>query len=313
MQTLRTGSQGPDVRRWQEFLAAQGYDVTPDGNFGPHTAAATKAYQQAKGLTADGVVGDGTWAAACQDGMQAAAAAPAPADDKTAPVEPPPQAQDEPSPLNVHGDHDGHDSDIVQHAHPPVTGATRLGQAVLAKVESMLNLREDAGPNQDHGGQIRKFFIEGVQWPPSTWDNWSGVPAKPEWCAAFASYCTRQGYGEIGAPVPVKLCASADDTERGFSKANRFIARAALFAADGSVIPGARRPGPGDMIVWRNHVGLLKELRDDGTFLTVEGNTWQGTVRNDGVYQLTRKSTEKMSSGDWKLHGFCLTASFENE
>lgn len=56
--TIKLGSKGEDVKRWQGAVNA-----TPDGDFGPKTDAATKAWQAAHGLTADGVVGPKTWAA----------------------------------------------------------------------------------------------------------------------------------------------------------------------------------------------------------------------------------------------------------
>lgn len=45
----------------QYLLNARGYHVTVDGNFGPLTDAAVKAFQTDNGLTADGVVGNKTW------------------------------------------------------------------------------------------------------------------------------------------------------------------------------------------------------------------------------------------------------------
>lgn len=57
--TLRRGSIGSDVSRWQGILGVQA-----DGNFGPQTEAATKAWQLSHKLVADGVVGPATWAAA---------------------------------------------------------------------------------------------------------------------------------------------------------------------------------------------------------------------------------------------------------
>jgi peptidoglycan hydrolase-like protein with peptidoglycan-binding domain len=60
--TLRVGARGEPVRALQNRLNALGYKVgTADGDFGPKTLAAVKAFQKAKGLTADGVVGPKTW------------------------------------------------------------------------------------------------------------------------------------------------------------------------------------------------------------------------------------------------------------
>ena len=66
---IQQGSSGADVALWQTIIG-----VTPDGGFGPQTAAATKAWQSAHGLNPDGVVGPKTWAAA----LGTTAPAPAP-------------------------------------------------------------------------------------------------------------------------------------------------------------------------------------------------------------------------------------------
>jgi peptidoglycan hydrolase-like protein with peptidoglycan-binding domain len=61
---VRKGSSGPAVRTLQEKLQAAGFDCGgADGDFGARTEAAVKAFQQAKGLPADGVAGDRTWGA----------------------------------------------------------------------------------------------------------------------------------------------------------------------------------------------------------------------------------------------------------
>jgi peptidoglycan hydrolase-like protein with peptidoglycan-binding domain len=55
---LKVGVRGTDVRQLQQALKAGGYDPgSIDGVFGSKTATAVKAFQQARGLTVDGVVG----------------------------------------------------------------------------------------------------------------------------------------------------------------------------------------------------------------------------------------------------------------
>jgi hypothetical protein len=56
--TLRRGSKGEDVR-----IAQRALGVTADGDFGPATEAATRAYQRSRGLTPDGIIGPQTWGA----------------------------------------------------------------------------------------------------------------------------------------------------------------------------------------------------------------------------------------------------------
>lgn len=60
---LRRGADGENVRLLQQLLAQWGADIKPDANFGPRTEASVKAFQKAKGLLADGIVGPYTWRA----------------------------------------------------------------------------------------------------------------------------------------------------------------------------------------------------------------------------------------------------------
>ena len=64
---LKLGSQGEDVKKLQVKLG-----VDPIGNFGPKTEAAVKAWQSQNGLTADGIVGDGTWGKLFSEGTVSA-------------------------------------------------------------------------------------------------------------------------------------------------------------------------------------------------------------------------------------------------
>nr|MCU0228399.1 peptidoglycan-binding protein [Bryobacterales bacterium] len=62
MQTIRVGSSGAAVRRWQTFLLGQGFAAGhADGQFGQLTHQATIAFQQKHRLDADGVVGNRTY------------------------------------------------------------------------------------------------------------------------------------------------------------------------------------------------------------------------------------------------------------
>jgi metacaspase-1 len=61
--TLRRGDRGDDVLHLQERLRAHGYELVVDGYFGPQVGSIVRSFQQAHGLTADGIVGPATWAA----------------------------------------------------------------------------------------------------------------------------------------------------------------------------------------------------------------------------------------------------------
>ncbi|MBR2215283.1 MAG: C40 family peptidase [Selenomonadaceae bacterium] len=61
--SFRVGDQGSEVAEIQGQLASLGYDVSADGDFGPATAEAVKAFQASRGLTADGAVGEATYRA----------------------------------------------------------------------------------------------------------------------------------------------------------------------------------------------------------------------------------------------------------
>jgi peptidoglycan hydrolase-like protein with peptidoglycan-binding domain len=59
-----SSSKGSDVRAYQQQLAQRGFDPGPiDGDKGPRTTAAIKAFQKANGLDPDGIVGPKTMAA----------------------------------------------------------------------------------------------------------------------------------------------------------------------------------------------------------------------------------------------------------
>ena len=61
LSTLRRGDENAEVLVLQQYLMSLGYLSTePDGQFGPGTERAVKLFQEANGLTADGIAGKGT-------------------------------------------------------------------------------------------------------------------------------------------------------------------------------------------------------------------------------------------------------------
>ncbi len=59
--TIGAGVNGSPVTGIQFLLRAHGHAVTPDGSYGPATAAAVTAFQASVGASADGIVGPQTW------------------------------------------------------------------------------------------------------------------------------------------------------------------------------------------------------------------------------------------------------------
>ncbi|MEU8821232.1 peptidoglycan-binding protein [Actinoplanes sp. NPDC048796] len=60
---VRQGDKAHPVPSLQYHLRARGHTVTVDGDFGPKTNSAVRAFQQSKGLAVDGIVGPATWKA----------------------------------------------------------------------------------------------------------------------------------------------------------------------------------------------------------------------------------------------------------
>lgn len=59
--TEQEGSTGENVRSVQYLLNAHGSGLAVDGEFGPNTSAAVRAFQAEHGLALDGIVGNQTW------------------------------------------------------------------------------------------------------------------------------------------------------------------------------------------------------------------------------------------------------------
>jgi N-acetylmuramoyl-L-alanine amidase len=73
MQVISIGAAGPEVLDVQRRLEDLGFACTPDddpGVFGPATYAVVRLFQQQRGLTADGLVGEDTWRSLVEAGYE---------------------------------------------------------------------------------------------------------------------------------------------------------------------------------------------------------------------------------------------------
>jgi hypothetical protein len=61
---LKLGSRSRFLTRFQRRMRQLGYELEPDGVFGPQTLGAVQTLQRRAGLSVDGVIGPKTWAAA---------------------------------------------------------------------------------------------------------------------------------------------------------------------------------------------------------------------------------------------------------
>ena len=75
MDTMKRGTRSDEVKEVQEMLISAGYleEGGADGIFGAKTEAAVLAFQQAKGLDATGMVGEGTFNALKDGGAESEA------------------------------------------------------------------------------------------------------------------------------------------------------------------------------------------------------------------------------------------------
>ena len=60
---IRSGDQEHPVQTLQHLLRARNHPVTVDGDFGPKTDSAVRAFQMDAHLAVDGIVGPATWSA----------------------------------------------------------------------------------------------------------------------------------------------------------------------------------------------------------------------------------------------------------
>jgi hypothetical protein len=96
-----------------------------------------------------------------------------------------------------------------------------------------------------------------------------GILGQP-WCAKFAYWCFQQAALKLGCPNPFPRIFAAIPLEKWGEQKKRLVVG----------------PQRGNVLIWKHrHVALVTgSALDNGIVPSVEGNTWTGKIRKDGVY-----------------------------
>jgi hypothetical protein len=130
----------------------------------------------------------------------------------------------------------------------PAAAPTSAGQAIVNLVQKEVGVAEQP-PGSNDSPRIAQFR-----------QATAGSGVGP-WCAYFTSWAAR----EAGVPL--------GDNGQGFGRVDDVYAWA---QKAGKAIPntgGDVKPQPGDLIVWDEHIGVVKSVDANGTINTIEGNS----------------------------------------
>ena len=241
MQTLKKGARGNAVRELQKLLKTRGYPVDVDGDFGPNTYKAVRAFQSqnldqhGQPLVVDGSVGPLTWWSL---------------------TNPKPKVQ----PVSA-----------VDYAKmpPKSAGGSKIGRAALAVAIKELNAGAGEVGGNNKGPWVKKYLKP------------AGLDEGNSWCASFVSWCyltaslgnrpmttPSTGSGVGMGTMPFAYCPGArallkEFRDNGWAKEPQ----------------SGYTPLPGDVVVWwrvqlagwQGHTGLVHQVKD-GMLYTIEGN-----------------------------------------
>ena len=292
--TLSRGASGTAVSQLQQLLSNKGFPVSVDGDFGPKTQAAVKAFQTSKGLSADGVVGPKTWAA-----LKASAPATPPSTGAT--------AHDTVRLGDIGGDVVDLQNALKKHGFNPgaVDGSFGSGtRSAVVAFQRAKGLTADGvvGPNTWKAldkapsstpvtptnpgststrqkildvarGEIGTLETGTNKGPMLKYPNFFGRGSEA-WCADFTSWVMQKSGLKMNDPYTPSVVNS--------------------LKASGNW-KGTSNPQPGDLVLFdwdgdrkADHIGIVENVNADGTIGTIEGNTANPTTGQEGVWRRTR-------------------------
>ncbi len=173
---LKKGDKGQEVRELQQLLVERGYPVDIDGDFGPRTYRAVRAFQSqnldqhGQPLVVDGKVGPLTWWSLAN-----------------------------PKPVVV-------TPSAVDYAMmpSPEAGGSVLGRAALAAAIGELKAGAGEVGGNNRGPWVKKYLAP------------AGLPEGNSWCASFASWCYLQASGDDKDSMPFTYSPGARALLREF-------------------------------------------------------------------------------------------------
>lgn len=173
---IAKGARGKDVREVQRLLNQLGYPVDIDGEFGPQTYSAIRAFQSenldqhGQPLVIDGKVGPLTWWSL------------------------------------THSKPDVQPLSAIDYAQlpPPELGGSQIARAALASAIGELKAGACEIGGNNRGPWVKKY-LEAV-----------GLPEGDSWCASFVSWCYLQAYDGDRSALPFPYSPGARALLREF-------------------------------------------------------------------------------------------------
>jgi hypothetical protein len=166
---IKKGDKGQEVRKLQKLLVERGYPVDIDGDFGPQTYRAVRAFQSqnldqhGQPLVVDGKVGSLTWWSLT-------------------------------NPKSVIVTTSAVDYAIMP---PKETGGSLLGRAALAAAIGELKAGAGEVGGNNSGPWVKKYLAP------------VGLSEGNSWCASFVSWCYLQASGDDKDSMPFAYCPGA--------------------------------------------------------------------------------------------------------